>query len=265
MSMFDLSGKVALVTGATKGIGLGIAHGLAAQGARVIVASRDGGACDATAADLSREHGGGGKIAQGLVFDLDDLAAVEPFAAAATKVFGGVDILVCNAAVLWRVGPSAETPPELFERTLTSNIHNNFRLCQAVRPSMAARGGGAIVLIGSGAGHTASPYVMAYAVAKAGLAHMALCLADEMAPERIRVNCVSPGLVRTPATAETLGEAGLDARAPQTPLGRVGAPSDVAGAVVYLSSEAGAHMTGQTLIVDGGLSRLNPPATRSRG
>ena len=258
MSMFDLNGKVAVVTGATKGIGLGIAQALAAQGAKLVVGSRDGAVCEALAADLDRDYGKGGKIARGLAFDLDSLAQVESFASDAVKAWDGVDILVCNAAILPYIGPSAQTPPELFDRILTRNIHHNFRLCQAVRASMAARGGGSIVLIGSEAGRNTAPMVLAYAVAKAGISHMALCLADEMAGDGIRVNCVAPGLIRSAASTDTLGEAGFVAAAKAAPLGRVGEPQDIAGAVIYFSSAAGSHVTGETIIVDGGGGRLSP-------
>ena len=258
MSLFDLSGKVAVITGATKGIGLGIAEEMAAQGARVVVSSRDAALCDKVAGELNGRFGKGQEIARGLACDIDSLQAVEAFARDAPGVWGGVDILVCNAAILPYIGPSAQTPPELFDRLLTRNIHHNFRLCQGLRGTMQARGGGSMVLIGSEAGHAASPLVLAYAVAKAGVAHLARCLADEMAQDRIRVNCVAPGLVRSASSTDTLGDAGLAAAAAIMPLMRVGEPRDIAGAVIYLASEAGSHVTGETIIVDGGRSRLSP-------
>ncbi|CAN7646734.1 glucose 1-dehydrogenase [Phenylobacterium sp. LjRoot219] len=256
MSLFDLSGKVAAITGATKGIGLGLAQEMAAQGAKVVISSRDGAACDEVAADLNTRYGRAEIIAKGLACDLDDLQQVEAFAAEAPKQFGALDILVCNAAILPFVGPSAQTPPDLFDRILTRNIHHNFRLCQGVRPAIAARGGGSIVLIGSEAGLTASPLALAYGVAKAGVAHMALCLADEMAGEKIRVNCVAPGLIRSHSSTQALGADRLDAAAQRMPLHRVGEPRDIAGAVIYLASRAGSHVTGQTILVDGGRSSL---------
>jgi NAD(P)-dependent dehydrogenase (short-subunit alcohol dehydrogenase family) len=256
-SLFDLYGKVAAITGATKGIGLGLARELAAHGAKVVVSSRDGRLCDAVAADLNMRHGGGKKIAEGLACDLDNIEQVLAFAEAAPEAFGGLDILVCNAAILPYIGPSAQTPPDLFERILTRKIHHNFRLCQAVRPAIAARGGGSIVLIGSEAGLSSSPLVLAYGVAKAGVAHMALSLADEMAKDKIRVNCVAPGLIRSYSSAETLGDAALEASGKRMPLGRIGEPEDIAGAVIYLTSRAGSHVTGQTILVDGGASSLS--------
>jgi NAD(P)-dependent dehydrogenase (short-subunit alcohol dehydrogenase family) len=258
VSLFDLSGKVVAITGATKGIGLGVAEEMAAQGARIVVSSRDPDACNAVAADLNARYGAGEVIAKGVACDLDDLQQVQAFAAAAPEQFGGLDILVCNAAILPFIGPSADTPPELFDRILTRNIHHNFRLCQGVRPAIAARGGGSIVLIGSEAGLSSSPLVLAYGAAKAGVVHMALLLADEMAAERIRVNCVAPGLTRSNSSSETLGEAGFESSARRMPMHRIGEPRDVAGAVIYLASQAGSHVTGQTILVDGGRSSLSP-------
>ena len=260
MSLFDLSKKIALVTGATKGIGRGIAERLAEHGAKVIVSSRDQAACDSVASELDQHHGAGEQIAQGIACDLNDLVQVEHLAASAIEVWNGIDVLVCNAAILPFMGPSADTPPKLFDRILTSNLHHNFRLCQAVRPSMVSRGGGRIVLIGSSSGHAPSPNVLAYGVAKAGLAHMARSLGDEFAADNITVNCVAPGLVRSFSSKplwedrETLAKVTAD-----IPLGRIGEPDDVAAAVILLASNAGGYISGITLPIDGGKTTLSEP------
>ncbi len=259
-SLFDLSGKIALVTGATKGIGRGIADRLAEHGARVIVSSRDAKACDEVAQEISEKHGRGRDIAIGLACDLGKLDDIERLAEQASEHWGGLDILVCNAAVLPFMGVSADTPTELFDRILTSNQHHNFRLCQAVRGAMSKRGGGSIVLIGSISGHLASPEVMAYAIAKAGVAHMARCLADEFAAESIRVNCVSPGLIRSYSSRHLWqDEALLSNITSAIPLRRIGEPDDVAGAVIFLSSTAGSYLTGAMIPVDGGRMHLSAP------
>jgi len=258
MSLFDLTGKVAIVTGGTKGIGLGVAQQMAAQGAKVIVSSREQALCDQVAADLNAAYGAGQAIAKGIAADLNKIEELENLAKAGAEAFGGLDILVCNAAILPYIGESANTPPALFDRILTSNTHHNFRLCQAARPFMKARGGGAIVLIGSIAGHTASPSTMAYSIAKAGVAHMARCLADEFAADRIRVNCVAPGFIRSFSSQAVIDAGAADAIAAGTPLGRIGEPEDIAGAAIFLASDAGSFVTGQSILVDGGRGVLSP-------
>lgn len=260
MSLFDLAGKVAVVTGATKGIGLGIARELARQGARLVVSSRQPAECERTAAQLNAEFGGGAVIAKGTACDIDRLEDIERLAKFAREAFDGVDILVCNAAAMSFVGPAANTPPQVFERLFSTNIHHNFRLCEALRPDIARRGGGGIVLIGSMAGHTPSPNMLAYSVAKAGVAHMARSLADEMASDNIRVNCIAPGLTRTNASQPLWrNEQTLKSTTDTIPLRRIGEPEDVAGAVVFLVSRAGSYVTGQTILVDGGWALLSPP------
>ncbi|MET0181957.1 MAG: glucose 1-dehydrogenase [Caulobacterales bacterium] len=263
MSLFDLTDKVAIVTGGTKGIGYGVAHQLAAHGAKVIVSSREQSLCDSIAKEISDKYGKGQVIAKGISCNIDKLDDIERLAQESVAAFGGVDILVCNAAVLPFMGASSNTPPDLFDRILTSNTHHNFRLCQAVRPSMAKRGGGSIVLIGSIAGHTASPGTMAYSIAKAGVAHMARCLADEFAAEKIRVNCVSPGFIRSFSSQAVVdNKDALQTIEAGNPLGRIGQPEDIAGAVVFLSSPAGSYVTGGSILVDGGASALSSPARR---
>ncbi|MDB5423220.1 MAG: short-chain dehydrogenase [Phenylobacterium sp.] len=263
MSLFDLTGKVAVVTGATKGIGLGIARELARHGAKVVISSRSQGDCDRLAGELDAEFGQGARVAAGAACDLDRLEDVARLAGAARGAFDGVDILVCNAAALAFVGPASSTPPEVFDRLLSTNIHHNFRLCEALRPDIARRGGGSIVLIGSLAGHSASPSLLAYGVAKAGVSHMARSLADEMAAEHIRVNCVAPGLIRSHASEPLWRNAQmLQASTAGIPLQRIGEPEDIAGAVIFLVSRAGSYVTGETLLVDGGRTRLSAPSVQ---
>ena len=262
MSMFDLTGKVAVVTGASKGIGLGIAQQMAAHGAKVIVSSRDQKLCDEVAADIDRTHGGGQRIAVGIASDLSKLEDGERLATAAREVWGRIDTVVCNAAIFAFIGPSADTPPDDFDRILTGNIHHNFRICQAFRPDLAETRG-SIILIGSGSAHVASPRSLAYAAAKAAVVHMSRSLADEFAPEGIRVNCVAPGLIRSFTARKTFGDTGLEAAGERIPLGRAGEPEDIAGAVMFLASKAGEFVTGQVFAVDGGSSTLSPRQSRS--
>jgi NAD(P)-dependent dehydrogenase (short-subunit alcohol dehydrogenase family) len=266
MSLFDLTGKVALVTGATKGIGLGVVQQLAAFGAKAIVSSRNTAQCEEVARELNRTYGNGAQIATGIAWDVGRRDDIPGLVSAAESAFGGIDILVCNAAILPFVGNSADTPPEQFDRILVGNIHSNFRLCHAIRPGMARRGGGSMILIGSMNGHTSPPQVMAYSIAKAGLAHMARCLADEFVSQKIRVNCVAPGLVRTFSSRPLWENSELLASITAgIPLGRIGEPSDIAGAVVYLASPAGSFVTGSVLLVDGGQVNLSVPNSFSDG
>jgi NAD(P)-dependent dehydrogenase (short-subunit alcohol dehydrogenase family) len=260
MTLFDLSGKIAVVTGATKGIGYGIADQLVAHGAKVVVTGRDLTDADRVASELNGRRGRGEIVAKGAAFDITKLDNVVRLAQTAREAWGGIDILVCNAAVLPFIGVSKDTPPEMFDQLLTTNIHHNFRLCQAMRGDIAERGGGAIVLVGSVSGNNASPMTMAYGIAKAGIAHMARSLADELAPEHIRVNCVAPGLVRSFTSSMVWRDpARLKVAEEGVPLGRIGEPEDIAGAVIFLASKAGSYVTGTTIYVDGGRSFLAPP------
>ena len=263
MSLFDISGKIALVTGATKGIGKGIVERMAEQGARIIISSRNQEACDALATDLNRLYGNNENIAAGIAADINNLSEMEELSKASAACWGGLDILVCNAAILPFMGPSSETTPENFDRILIGNQHHNFRLCQAVKPYMKQRDGGRIILIGSASGLTPSPNVMAYAVAKAGVTHMARCLADEFASENITVNCVAPGLVRSYSSKPLWEDQSvLEEVSADIPLGRIGEPDDIAGAVIFLASRAGSYISGATIPVDGGRTTLS---THKRG
>src|SRR5262245_27078415 len=167
MSLFDMTGQVAVVTGSTKGIGLGIAQQMAAHGAKVIVSSRDQALCDRVAGNIDGQYGKSQTVAKGIAFDLNAPDDIERFARDCEAAFGRVDTLVCNAAIL----QSADSRPT-FDRILSGNIHHNYLLCEAFRPIIARCGGGSILLIGSVAGQTPMPSLMAYATAKAGLAHM---------------------------------------------------------------------------------------------
>lgn len=260
MSLFDLSGKIAIVTGGTKGIGRGIVEQLVLHGARVVVSSRSQADCDAVAAEVNAAHGVGKAV--GIACDLTSLADVESLPGKANAAMGGLDILVANAAILPFIGPSAQTPPEMFDQIVAVNTHHNFRMCQAARPFLKARGSGSIVLIGSNSGHNPSANIMAYAVAKAGVSHMARCLADEFVVDDIRVNCVSPGLIRSfSSTPIWENPKMLEAMTKDIPLKRIGEPEDIAGAVIFLSSRAGSYISGDTIIVDGGRTQLSKPST----
>ena len=249
MGLFDLTGQTALVTGATQGIGRTIAEVLAEQGARVIVSDLDGAACEGVAAGLRSR----GAQAVGLPGDLAQGAEVERFAALALTAFGGIDILVSNAGIQGPGGPLAAATDDDWQRVFDVNLRAAARLTTQLIPAMAARGGGSVVLMSSIAGLRGNRAIGLYGLSKAALAQLARNLAVEWGAQGVRVNAVSPGLIRTPLAAGLLGDDAFMARRLQaTPLRRVGEPEEIAGVVAMLASRAGGFITGQNLVVDGG-------------
>lgn len=247
--LFDLTGKTALVTGATQGLGRAIAEALAEHGARVIVSDADGGACECVAAELRSR----GMLGEGFPIDLAHGVEVERLAAHVQTGFGGVDILVSNAGIQGPHGPLAAATDDDWQRVFEVNLRAAARLTTHLIPSMAARGGGSVVLMSSIAGLRGNGAIGLYGLSKAALAQLARNLAVEWGLHGVRVNAVSPGLIRTPLAAGLLGNEALMARRLQaTPLRRVGEPGEIAGVVVMLASRAGGFITGQNLVVDGG-------------
>lgn len=245
MSLFDLAGRTALVTGATQGLGLAIAYTLAAQGARVIVSDRDPAASERTAAALAAD----GHRAIALAADLADASAIERLCQAA----GAVDVLVCNAGVQGPAGPLLASTDADWQQVLDINLHATVRLCAGLLPGMAARGGGSVVLMASIAGLRGNRAIGLYGLSKAALAQLARNLAVEWGPQGVRVNAVAPGLIRTPLAQGLLADEAFMARRLQaTPLRRVGEPEEISGVVAMLASRAGGFITGHTLVVDGG-------------
>ena len=251
MRLFDISGKVALVTGSTKGIGRATAVALAEAGARVVVSSRTQADCDRVAANIAQA----GSTATGIAANIgrdEDLAALVDGTEAA---FGPVEILICNAAVNPYYGPFLDTPDDAFDKTIRTNIRANMRLARRVVPAMQARRDGAIIVISSIAAFKGSDNLGIYAVTKAADTQLVRNLAVAYGPDNIRANGIAPALVRTDF-ARTLWEDETRAQrvAQSYALKRLGEPDDIAGAAVFLASPAGAWMTGQTLIIDGGWS-----------
>ena len=251
MRLFDISGKVALVTGSTKGIGRATAVALAEAGARVVVSSRTQADCDRVAAEIAQAGGTATGIAANIGRD-EDLAALVDGTEAA---FGPVEILICNAAVNPYYGPFLDTPDDAFDKTIRTNIRANMRLARRVVPAMQARRDGAIIVISSIAAFKGSDNLGIYAVTKAADTQLVRNLAVAYGPDNIRANGIAPALVRTDF-ARTLWEDETRAQrvAQSYALKRLGEPDDIAGAAVFLASPAGAWMTGQTLIIDGGWS-----------
>lgn len=254
-ALFDLTGKVAVVTGASRGIGRAIALRLAEHGAAVTVSSRKIEACRAVVAEI--EAAGGQARAQAChIAHNEDLAALVEGTVAA---HGGIDILVCNAAINPHFGPAATITDDAFDRIMASNVRGSFRLANMVLPGMAARGGGSIIVISSIAGLRGSTDLGVYALSKAADLQLVRNIAVEWGPRGIRANAIAPGLIRTDfARALWEDPARRARRERETPLQRLGEPDDIAGAAVFLASAAGRFMTGQTLVIDGGVTAGSP-------
>lgn len=249
--LFDLSGKVAIVTGSSRGIGRAIAHRLAEHGASVIISSRKAAQCEETAAAINTA------LASERAFPFPaSISAKQDLAAMVEETFrrfGRIDILVCNAASNPYYGSLSGISDEQFRKVLDNNILANHWLVQLVRPSMVERGEGTIILVSSIGGLRGSSTLGAYNVSKAADMQLARNLAVELGPHGVRVNCIAPGLIKTDFSRalwenpEMLGAAIMN-----MPLRRIGQPDDVAGAAVFLASSAGAFITGETIVVDGG-------------
>jgi NAD(P)-dependent dehydrogenase (short-subunit alcohol dehydrogenase family) len=248
---FDLTGKVAVVTGSSRGIGRSSAELLAKLGARVVVSSRKADACEEVAGGI-RKNGGDAHV---IACNISRRPEVEALVAGAVSHYGKIDILVCNAAVNPYYGPLLDIKDDAFDKIMNSNVKSNIWLCQLAIPQMAERGNGSVVIISSIGGLRGSTVIGAYGISKA--ADFALCrsLAGEWGPKGVRVNCVAPGLVKTDfARALWEDEERLKHRCATTPLRRIGEPDEIAGAVAYLGSDASSFMTGQTIVVDGGVT-----------
>ncbi len=248
-TLFDLTGKVALVTGSSKGIGRAIAEAMAAFGAAVVVSSRKRDACEEVKAGIEA-HGGKAIVVPCNIGQKEDLLhLVEE----TNKALGPIDVLVCNAAVNPHFGPSQEIPDSAFDKVMASNVRSNHWLCQMTIPAMAAKGGGAVILVSSIGGLKGSEWLGAYGISKAADMQMARNLAVEWGPRNVRVNCIAPGLVRTDFARALWENPEIYAKTVKSyPLRRIGEPSEIAGAAVFLASAAGSFVTGQTIVVDGG-------------
>jgi NAD(P)-dependent dehydrogenase (short-subunit alcohol dehydrogenase family) len=249
MELFDLSGKIAIVTGSSRGIGRAIAERLAEHGARVAISSRKAGHCEEVAAGLNARRPGSAIAIPANISAKEDL---QRLVAETERAFGRVDILVCNAASNPYAGPMAGISDEQFRKVLDNNILSTHWLIQMTAPQMRQRRDGAIIIISSIGGLRGDAQIGAYCVSKAADMQLARNLALEFGPDNVRVNCIAPGLVKTDfARVLWEGEAG-EGRTAKTPLRRLGDPDDIAGAAVFLAGRAGAWTTGQTIVVDGG-------------
>ena len=249
--LFDLTGKVAVITGSSRGIGRAIAEGLAAHGARVVISSRNLEPCQEVAAAINAEHGAGTAIA--ITATISSKQALQELVDQTVAAFGPVDILVCNAASNPYYGPMGGISDDQFRKIFDNNVLANNWLINMVAPSMLERGNGSIVVISSVGGVTSSKNIGAYNISKAADLQLVRNLASEFGPEGVRVNAIAPGLVRTDF-AKTLWEnpETLKMVTSMAALQRIGEPHEIAGAAVFLASAAASFVTGQALIVDGG-------------
>lgn len=255
--LFDLTGQVAVVTGASRGIGRSIAIRMAEHGARVVVSSRKLDACEAVVAEIAAK--GGEAIA--VACNIGRKPELEALAAAALDRWGGIDTLVCNAAINPHFGPMTTLPDEVFDKMMGTNVRSNMWLAHLAAPSMAERGGGAIIIISSIGGYRGSTRLGIYAITKAADIQLARNLAVEWGPKNIRANCIAPGLIRTDF-ARALWEDPVNyrKRTRETPLQRIGEPDEIAGCAVMLAAPAGRFLTGQSIVIDGGVLCGSPGA-----
>lgn len=253
MGLFDLTGKVAIITGSSKGIGKAIAERMAEQGARVVISSRKAGPCDEVAAEINARHGAGTAIA--VPANIASKEDLQNLVDETRKAFGKIDICVCNAASNPYYGPLAGIADEQFRKILDNNIISNHWLISMVAPQMTARRDGSIIIVSSIGGLRGSPVIGAYCISKAADMQLARNLAVELGPHNVRVNCIAPGLIKTDfAKALWDNPDALAARNAETPLRRIGDPDEIAGAAVYLAAPASRFMTGQSLVIDGGVT-----------
>jgi NAD(P)-dependent dehydrogenase (short-subunit alcohol dehydrogenase family) len=248
---FDLVDKVAIITGGSRGIGREIALAFASAGAKVVISSRKQASLDAVAAKIEAEGGTALAVAAHVGQEATLTALVERV----VEIFGGVDILVNNAATNPHFGPLMTATASQWDKIMEVNLRSTFLLTQKVVPLMKERGGGKIVNVASVAGVKPSPAMGVYSVSKAGLIMLTQVWAQELGPDNIQVNAIAPGVIKT-RFSSALWQTPAIAQAVQdgTPLGRLGEVDDVVGAVLYLASPLSNYVTGTVLLIDGGMN-----------
>lgn len=253
MDMFDLTGKVAIITGSSRGIGRAVAESFAAAGARVVISSRKQSACDEAAAAINAEHGEDRAIA--IAASISDKAALENLVVQTRARLGRIDILVCNAASNPYYGPMSGISDEQFRKIFDNNVLANHWLISMVSPEMIKRKAGSIILVSSIGGLVGSGVIGAYNISKAADLQLVRNLAIELGRHAVRINALTPGTIRTDFARALWEDPDAEAELRRlTPLGRIGEPEDLAGAAIFLASDASRFVTGQSIVVDGGMT-----------
>jgi NAD(P)-dependent dehydrogenase (short-subunit alcohol dehydrogenase family) len=252
MELFDLSGKRALITGSTKGIGEAIAKRFAEHGAKVVISSRKEDMCINIRDEINNKFP---DSAISIPCNINEKKELENLVNKTNSSFGGIDILVCNAALNPFFGSSMDIPDDAFDKILSANIKSNHWLSNMVLPQMIERKEGSIIVISSIGGLKGSEMLGAYSISKAADMQLVRNIAVEQGPNNIRANCISPGIIKT-RFAKALWDNPeiLKNTTSKAPLRRIGAPDEVAGAAIFLASDAGSFTTGQNIVIDGGVT-----------
>jgi NAD(P)-dependent dehydrogenase (short-subunit alcohol dehydrogenase family) len=251
MSLFNMTGQVALITGSSKGIGKAIAEEMAVQGAKVVISSRKLDVCEGTAERINARHGEGTAIP--VAANISRKEDLQRLVDETRRAFGKITALVCNAASNPYYGPALGISDDQFRKIMDNNILSNHWLISMVAPEMLERGEGSITIISSIGGIKGSTVIGAYCISKAADMQLARNLADEFGPQGVRVNCIAPGLIRTDFAKALWEDPDTYKRSTEkSPLRRIGEPEEIAGAAVFLASRAGGFTTGQTIVIDGG-------------
>jgi dehydrogenase/reductase SDR family protein 4 len=249
--LFDLSGKVALITGSSRGIGKAIAEAMAEAGARVVISSRKAEVCQAVVEDFTKR----GLEAIALPCNVSSKEELQRLVDGTLSKWGQIDTLVCNAGINPVFGRLADVSDSAFDKVMGTNLRSTFWLCNMALPHMAKRRGGSVVIISSVAGLKGNKVIGTYGISKAAEMQLARNLALEWGKQNIRVNAIAPGIIRTDFARALWEDKVRLARVEEmAPLGRIGEVEEIAGIAVFLAAAAGAFITGQVIVADGGIT-----------